>query len=158
MDMWAAYAKLVREYAPQNADFVGPFPHRQASARSGRRVEGERDEAAEWRTENHLQEDPVAVAEESLESDQRSERAAIHAGALEYADCPCLLFKRIVSTVLGLPSAQTSRRTSPQVDEFGDALAAGAHQEICQNAPFPSGWNFALDQTTALEWRRGRDE
>jgi hypothetical protein len=31
--------------------------------------------------------------------------------------------------------------------EFGDALAAGALQKLCQNAPFPSGWNFALDQT-----------
>jgi hypothetical protein len=78
---------------PASADFVRPFPHRQASARSGRRVEGERDEAAEWRTENHLQEDPVAVAEESLESDQRSERAAIHAGALEYADCRAYYLK-----------------------------------------------------------------
>jgi hypothetical protein len=49
---------------------------------------GQRDEAAEWTTESHLQEDPLAVAEEPLESDQRSERAPIHGGALEYADCP----------------------------------------------------------------------
>src|SRR5208283_1454429 len=66
--------------------------------------------------------------------------------------------ERILPTVLGLPTAQTSPRASPQVDEFGDALAVEALQGICQNAPFPSRWNFALDQATALQWRRGRDE
>jgi len=58
------------------------------------------------------------------------------------ADCPCLLSERILPTVLGVPTAQTSPRASPKVDEFGDALAVGALQDLCQNAPFPFGWNL----------------
>ena len=37
MDMWAAYANLVKEHAPQGADPVRSVPHRQAPQRGGRR-------------------------------------------------------------------------------------------------------------------------
>jgi transposase len=114
MDMWAAYAKLVREYAPQAQILFDRFHIVKHLQEAVDEVRSSKIEAAEWTPESHLQEDPLAASEESLGSDQRSERAAIHAGALEYADCPCVLSERILPTVLGLPTAQTSRRTSPQ--------------------------------------------
>src|SRR5262249_15752661 len=58
------------------------------------------------------------TAEEPLESDQRSKRAAVDAGAVEPSDRTGLLSQRSLSTILGLSTAQAGRRPPGEMDAF----------------------------------------
>lgn len=96
-----------------------------------------------------VQKHPLAAAEESLESYRGSARAAVHAGALEPADRAGLVPEGSFSTVLGVPPASAGPSPPGEVDEFGDALAAGADQEVRQDVAFPFGRHSCLDQNLA---------
>ena len=76
-----------------------------------------------WRA---LQAQPLAAAEESVESQRRPERAPVDAGAVEHAHRARLLPQRSLSVVLGLPAAQTGRRSLGEMDAFGHAFPAGS--------------------------------
>ena len=60
--------------------------------------------------------------------------------------------------VLGLQTREACPGPTEQMDEFGHALTAGAVQEICPYVALPSRRDPALDQATALQRSRGRDE
>ena len=112
MDMWAAYAKLVREHAPKAQILFDRFHIVKHLNEAVDAVRRESVAPTHGQGESVLQRHPLAAAEESLESDQRSERTAFDAGSLEHADRPRLLPQRSLSTVLGLQAAQAGQATS----------------------------------------------
>ena len=154
MDMWAAYAKLVREHAV-NAQIL--FDRFHIVKHLNEAVDAARREL--WRQlttkgESHLQRNPLAAAEESVESEQRPEGAAFHARALEFAAGPRLVLEGIVPTLLDLQAAVARQAASAQVDELGHAIEVGAIQEIRGHAPLSLGRSPRLDQNPAFERSR----
>ena len=146
MDMWAAYAKLVREHAPNAQILFDRFhivKHLNEAVEEVRRSEMRRLSAAQGASA--LQAQPLAAAEESLESDLRSERAFIHAGALEHAHRPRLLSERILPAFLGIPALIPCRTAPSEVDHLSHAVAPRTFQEIRAAAARPPGRNPALD-------------
>ena len=103
----------------------------------------------DFQTESDLQRNPLAAAEESVESEQRSAGTAFHAGALEFAAGPRLVLEGIVSTLLDVQAAVACQAAPAQVDELGHAIEVGAIQEIRGHAPFSLGRSSRLDQNTA---------
>ena len=111
MDMWAAYANLVREHAPKAQILFDRFhivKHLNEAVEEVRRSEMRRLSQKE---RGAIQAQPLVAAEESLESQRRSERTAVDTGAVERADRTRLLPQRSLSTVLVLQTAQAGRAT-----------------------------------------------
>ena len=157
MDMWAAYANLVREHAP-NAQIL--FDRFHIVKHLNEAVDEVRRELWRQLTSKErvdLQRDPLAAAEESVESERRSKRTPFHLGPLEYSDGPRLVPQGSLSTVLGLQATQARQRSPDQVDELGHAVQAGAVQEIRAHAAIPSRRNTGLDQNTASPTARSRE-
>ena len=134
MDMWAAYAKLVREHAPNAHILFDRFhivKHLNEAVEEVRRSEMRR--LAPNRSAVQAPQ-PLAAAEESLESDVRSEGASIHAGALEHTDRARLLPERGLPAFLGIPATVACRTTPAEMDELSHAVAPRPFQEICGDA------------------------
>src|SRR5262245_48289909 len=153
VDMWAAYAKLVRDHAV-SADPVRSVSHRQAPQRGGRCGPPRLVASTHHQRESQLQRNPLAAAEESLESEQRPEGTAFHARELEFAAGPRLVLEGIVPTLLDLQAAVACQAASAQVDELGHAIEVGAIQEIRRHAPLSLGRSPRLDQNPAFERSR----
>src|ERR1700724_719903 len=86
----------------------------------------------------------LAAAEESVESQPGSERAAVHISSLEHAVGARLVPEGSLPTVLGIQTAVACRAASAQMDQLGHALQAGAVQEIRKHAALSLGWNSPL--------------
>ena len=112
MDMWAAYAKLVREHAP-NAQIL--FDRFHIVKHLNEAVDAVRRESVaptHFQGENDLQRNALAAVEESLESEPRPEGATLHAGPMEHAAGARLVLEGSLPTVLGLQAALARRATS----------------------------------------------
>jgi transposase len=134
MDMWAPYAKLVRDHAVKAQILFDRF-HIVKHLNEAVDCNPPRSVAhAHFQRAGRFQGNPLAIAEESLESERWPERAAFHPGPLEHAVGPGLVPQGIVPTVLGLQAALARQATPPQVDELGHAVEAGAVQEIRAHA------------------------
>jgi hypothetical protein len=158
MDMWAPYAALVREHAAHAQILFDRFhivKHLHEAVEEVRRSEMRRLSLKE---KGGVQAQPLVAAEESLESHGRPERTSFDDGPVEHAHRARLLPQRSLSTVLGLQAVQAGERPSGEMDALGYELAAGSLQEIRAHAPFPPGWNPAMDQPTSLQRRRGGNE
>jgi transposase len=158
MDMWAAYAKLVRDHAV-NAQIL--FDRFHIVKHLNEAVDAARPDLLRQLTtqesqlqESQLQRNPLAAAEESLESEQRPEATAFHAGALEFAAGPRLVLEGILPTLLDLQAAVACQAASAQVDELGHAIEVGTIQEIRGHAPLSLGRSPRLDQNAAFERSR----
>ena len=156
MDMWAAYANLVREHA-RNAQIL--FDRFHIVKHLNEAVEEvRRDAATHPERESAVQAQPLVTAEESLEFERRSEGSFVDTGSLEHADRPRLLPEGSLPTILGIQTAGAGESPSGEMDEFCDAVAPGAVQEICAHAAKPPGWNLALDPAPSVQRRRRRNE
>ena len=105
MDMWAPYAKLVRDYAVNAQILFDRFhivKHLNEAVDAARR-ELWRQLTSKERAE--LQGDPLVAAEESVESEQRPEGAAFDAGPLEHAAGARLVPEGILPTRSGPTSS-----------------------------------------------------
>jgi len=134
MDMWAPYAKLVREHAV-NAQIL--FDRFHIVKHLNEAVDGVRREL--WRQphfqrESECQRNTLAAAEEPVESHPRSKRAALDVGGLEYAAGSRLVLKEAFQLFWDYTQPWRGRAASAQVDQFGYALQAGAVQEIRKDA------------------------
>src|SRR5580658_7130729 len=156
MDLWASYANLVREHAPQAQILFDRFhivKYLNEAVEQVRRSEMRRLSRKEKvpfkRSRWLLLKNPW-----NLSDDQR--RSTL--GAVEHADRAWLLPQRSSSNVLGIPSAQAGWRRLREMDAFSHPLSAGALQEIRAHAAWASGWNSVVDQAPSFQRRRGGNE
>jgi hypothetical protein len=158
MDMWAAYAQLVRQHAV-NAQIL--FDRFHIVKHLNETVDAARRDlwaSTHHQTESQLQRHPLAAAEESVESEQRPKGTAFDARALEFAASPRLVLDRILPTLLDLQTAVAGQAASAQVDELGHAIEVGTIPEIRRHAPLPLGRSPRLDQNPAFKRSRGGHE
>jgi len=101
MDMWAAYANLVRKHASRAQILFDRF---HIVKRLNEAVEEVRRSEMRRLTqkEKAVQAQPLVTAEESLESEGRPEGPPIHPGSVEHADRARLLPEGSLPTILGL--------------------------------------------------------
>ena len=158
MDMWAAYAKLVREHAPNAQILFDRFhivKHLNEAVDAARRELWRRLTAKERTSFKGTR---WLLLKNPWNLNRRSEGAALHAGPLERAVGARLVLEGSLPTVLDLQAAVACRATSEQVDQLGDAIEAGAVQEIRANAAEPSRRNPPLDQDPGFQRSRRRNE
>jgi transposase len=161
MDMWAAYANLVKQRAPQAQILFDRFhivKHLNEAVEEVRRSEMRRLSAEEKvifkRSRWLLLKNPW-----NLTGDQKERLSTlVRWGALEHAHCARVLPQRGLSIVLVLPAAQTGQRPFGEMDVLRDAVAAGTLQEICPHAPEPRRRKFVLDQAPRLQRSCGGNE
>ena len=89
---------------------------------------------------------------------EEPKRTPVDSGALEQSHRSCLLLEGVIPAVLGLQTREARPGPAQQVDERGHAFTLGAIQEVCSHAALSSGQDSTLDQATALQWSRGRNE
>ena len=154
MDMWAAYAKLVKQYAPKAQILFDRFHIVKHLNEAVEQVRGSEMRRLSRKEKVAFKRSRWAATEKSMESQRRAERTPVHFGSLEHADRARLLPQRSFPTVLGLPTAQAGRGPLGEMDAFGHAFAAGALQEIRAHAPWASRWDSGMDQAPPLERRR----
>src|SRR5262249_24921460 len=110
-----------------------------------------RNAPPEFEGKGGIQAQPLVAAEESLESQPRSERTPIHVGPLEHADRARLLPERVLSTVLGLQTMQAVGNPFAEVHDIRHAIPARAFQEIRAYVAVPSGRSSAMDPDPTLQ-------
>jgi hypothetical protein len=158
MDMWAPYAKLVKQHAPQAQipfDRFHIVKHLNEAVEDVRRSEmrrlSQKERVAFKRIRWLLLKNPW-----NLSNDEKERLSTLV--RWEHADGAGLLPQRSVPTVLGVPPAQARPRSFGEVDALGHAFTAGALQEIRAHAPQSFRWNSGLDQNPSLQRRGGGNE
>src|SRR5437764_2044522 len=111
--------------------------------------------ATDFQGEDDFQGNALAVVEESLEPQRQPEGAAFHAGPVEHSLGARVVLKGSLSTILDLQAAVARPTTPVQVDPLGDAVEAGAIQEIRADAAEPSRRDPPVDQDPTFQ-RSGR--
>jgi len=158
MDMWATYAKLVREHAP-NAKIL--FDRFHIVKHLNEAVDAVRREL--WRQLRSKEKVEVKGTRWlllknpwNLTNDQKERLST-----LVRWNSPLVrdwYIEGSLSTVLDLQAAVACRATPEQVDPLGDAFETGALQEIRADAAKPSRRHTSLDHDPAFERGCGRHE
>jgi len=129
MDMWAPYAKLVREHARMHRS-CSTDSTSSSTPRGRSRKSGAAKCVVEREGESGVQAQPLVAAEESLESHRRPKGTPFDHGAVEHAIVRPTT-SRNLSSSFGTTATRPCQSTE-EMDAFGDGLALDHSRGSCE--------------------------
>jgi len=158
MDMWAAYANLVRQHARNGQILFDRFhivKHLNEAVDEVRRAEMQRltkkEKVIFKRSRWLLLKNPW-----NLNGDQKERLSTLVRWNTPIVRAYYL--KEAFQLFWDYKQPARAKALLAEMDEFGHAVAAGAVQEICKNVAIPPRWNPAVDQPSAVQRRCRRNE